>query len=186
MEMGDGGGQQARADFQATKRHDTDLGYVDAKQALHAVPSDLEPAPRNSPNQAPAAQRKRQLTEPTPEPNPAPGVASGAAEGTRTLDIQLGKLTLYQLSYGRSRGERVRAGAREPDSPGGLETRPSERSGNVSLDPGDGASIRLREWIEQLDAEAARRLLQLALGDAELRERLVAMTEPLDGGAEDG
>jgi len=54
------------------------------------------------------------------------------------------------------------------------------------LDPGDGASIRLREWIEQLDAEAARRLLQLALGDAELRERLVAMTEPLDGGAEDG
>ena len=114
------------------------------------------------------------------------GIASGAAEGTRTLDIQLGKLTLYQLSYGRSRGERVRAGAREPDSPGGLETRPSERSGNVSLDPGDGASIRLQEWIEQLDAEAAKRLLQLALGDAELRDRLVAMTEAFDGGAEDG
>jgi hypothetical protein len=28
---------------------------------------------------------------------------SGAAEGARTLDIQLGKLTLYQLSYGRLR-----------------------------------------------------------------------------------
>ena len=26
----------------------------------------------------------------------------GAAEETRTLDIQLGKLTLYQLSYGRA------------------------------------------------------------------------------------
>ncbi len=26
----------------------------------------------------------------------------GAGEGTRTLDIQLGKLTLYQLSYARS------------------------------------------------------------------------------------
>ena len=174
------------ADFQTTEKHYTDLGYVDAEQALHAVPFDLEPAPRASLNPASAAQRKRQLTEPTSYPNPAPGIASGAAEGTRTLDIQLGKLTLYQLSYGRSRGERVRAGAREPDSPGGLETRPSERSGNVSLDPGDGASIRLQEWIEQLDAEAAKRLLQLALGDAELRDRLVAMTEAFDGGAEDG
>jgi len=54
------------------------------------------------------------------------------------------------------------------------------------LDPGDGASIRLQKWIEQLDAEAAKRLLQLALGDAELRDRLVAMTEAFDGGAEDG
>ena len=113
MEMGDGGGQQARADFQATKRHDTDLGDADAEQALHAVPFHLKPAPRASLNPASAAQRKRQLTEPIPDPNPAPGIASGAAEGTRTLDIQLGKLTLYQLSYGRSRGERVRAGARE-------------------------------------------------------------------------
>ena len=26
----------------------------------------------------------------------------GAADGTRTRDIQLGKLTLYQLSYSRS------------------------------------------------------------------------------------
>ena len=32
------------------------------------------------------------------------GFRSGAAEGTRTLDIQLGKLTLYQLSYSRSQG----------------------------------------------------------------------------------
>ena len=59
--------------------------------ALHAVPFDLEPAPRASLNPASAAQRKRQLTEHTPDPNPAPGIASGAAEGTRTLDIQLGK-----------------------------------------------------------------------------------------------
>ena len=28
--------------------------------------------------------------------------SSGAAEETRTLDIQLGKLTLYQLSYSRA------------------------------------------------------------------------------------
>ncbi len=117
---------------------------------------------------------------------PDQGRAAEAAEGPRTLDIQLGKLTLYQLSYGRSRGERVRAGASGPDSPGGPDPRTSERSGNVSLDPGAGTSIRLRKWIEQLDAEAARRLLHLALGDAELRERLVAMTEALDGGAEDG
>ena len=37
-------------------------------------------------------------------PNPLthlPISLSGAAKGTRTLDIQLGKLTLYQLSYGR-------------------------------------------------------------------------------------
>ena len=32
----------------------------------------------------------------------------GAAEETRTPDIQLGKLTLYQLSYGRSESEIVR------------------------------------------------------------------------------
>ena len=32
-------------------------------------------------------------------------------EGTRTLDIQLGKLTLYQLSYSRSRGAELRSGA---------------------------------------------------------------------------
>ena len=111
MEMGDGGGQQARADFQATKRHDTDLGDADAEQALHAVPFHLEPAPRASLNPASAAQRKRQLTEPIPDANPAPGIASGAAEGTRTLDIQLGKLTLYQLSYSRSRGAELRSGA---------------------------------------------------------------------------
>jgi hypothetical protein len=39
--------------------------------------------------------------------NPAgPGVPIGperAGEGIRTLDIQLGKLTLYQLSYARGR-----------------------------------------------------------------------------------
>ncbi len=116
----------------------------------------------------------------------AGGIASGAAEGTRTLDIQLGKLTLYQLSYGRSRGERVRAGASGPDSPGGPDPRTSERSGNVSLDPGDATSVRLRERLEGLDAEAASRILQIALGDAELRERLVAMTEALDEGAEIG
>jgi hypothetical protein len=28
----------------------------------------------------------------------------GAGEGTRTLDIQLGRLALYQLSYSRSLG----------------------------------------------------------------------------------
>ena len=33
---------------------------------------------------------------------------AGAGEGTRTLDIQLGKLTLYQLSYARSLGSRGR------------------------------------------------------------------------------
>ena len=32
-------------------------------------------------------------------------VLSGAAEGTRTLDIQLGKLTLYQLSYSRNQAQ---------------------------------------------------------------------------------
>ncbi len=101
------------ADFQTTEQHGTDLGDVDAEQALHAVPFDLEPAPRASLDPASGTQRKRQRVEPTPDPNPAPGIASGAAEGTRTLDIQLGKLTLYQLSYGRSRGERIRAGARE-------------------------------------------------------------------------
>jgi hypothetical protein len=34
----------------------------------------------------------------------SPDDVNGAAEGTRTLDIQLGKLTLYQLSYSRSQG----------------------------------------------------------------------------------
>jgi hypothetical protein len=29
----------------------------------------------------------------------------GAGEGTRTLDIQLGRLALYQLSYSRSPGK---------------------------------------------------------------------------------
>jgi hypothetical protein len=33
-------------------------------------------------------------------------VGNGAAEGTRTLDNQLGKLELYQLSYGRYRFDR--------------------------------------------------------------------------------
>ena len=33
-------------------------------------------------------------------------VRNGAAEGTRTLDNQLGKLELYQLSYGRYQFER--------------------------------------------------------------------------------
>ena len=28
---------------------------------------------------------------------------NGASEGTRTLDIHLGKVTLYQLSYARTR-----------------------------------------------------------------------------------
>ncbi|MDB4724650.1 hypothetical protein OAF85_00590 [Planctomycetota bacterium] len=54
------------------------------------------------------------------------------------------------------------------------------------MDPGDATSVRLREWLEGLDAEAARRILQIALGDAELRERLVTMTEALDEGAEIG
>ena len=72
MELGDGGGQQARADFQATKRHDTDLGDADAEQALFAVPFHLKPAPRASLNPASAAQRKRQLTEPIPDANPDP------------------------------------------------------------------------------------------------------------------
>jgi starvation-inducible DNA-binding protein len=36
--------------------------------------------------------------------SPGGGEENGAAEGTRTLDIQLGKLTLYQLSYGRVSG----------------------------------------------------------------------------------
>jgi hypothetical protein len=54
------------------------------------------------------------------------------------------------------------------------------------LDPGDGTSVRLREWLEGLDVESARRILRIALGDAELRQRLVAMTEALDEGAEIG
>ena len=38
----------------------------------------------------------------TRRPNPLPtSELGGAGEGTRTLDIQLGKLTLYQLSYAR-------------------------------------------------------------------------------------
>jgi hypothetical protein len=34
-------------------------------------------------------------------PRFTPSIRNGAGEGTRTLDIQLGKLTLYQLSYAR-------------------------------------------------------------------------------------
>ena len=32
----------------------------------------------------------------------------GAGEGTRTLDINLGKVALYQLSYTRAEGKRNR------------------------------------------------------------------------------
>ena len=71
---------------------------MDAEQALHAVPFDLEPANGASLDPASEAQRKRQLTERAPDPKPAPGIASGAAEGTRTLDIQLGKLTGHDPS----------------------------------------------------------------------------------------
>ncbi|MDB4733971.1 hypothetical protein OAF73_01210 [Planctomycetota bacterium] len=53
------------------------------------------------------------------------------------------------------------------------------------MDPGDATSVRLREWLEGLDAEAARRILQIALGDAELRERLVATAEGLLESPED-
>ena len=35
------------------------------------------------------------------------GVRMKAGKGTRTLDIQLGKLTLYQLSYARKLGKRA-------------------------------------------------------------------------------
>ena len=39
-------------------------------------------------------------TKPPPNP-PPPTIPTKAGKGIRTLDIQLGKLTLYQLSYAR-------------------------------------------------------------------------------------
>src|SRR5690606_16791783 len=54
---------------------------------------------------------------------PAPRAeAAGAGDGIRTRDIQLGKLTLYRLSYSRA-VERPRARKRW-DAPGGLRRRP--------------------------------------------------------------
>ena len=44
-------------------------------------------------------------------PKPFRDNPDGAAEETRTPDIQLGKLTLYQLSYGRYLFERNSLGA---------------------------------------------------------------------------
>ncbi len=45
------------------------------------------------------------------------GVILGAGNGTRTRDIQLGKLALYQLSYARLRGEgTLRPGPRQPET----------------------------------------------------------------------
>ena len=44
-------------------------------------------------------------------PKPFRDKPDGAAEETRTPDIQLGKLTLYQLSYGRYLFERNSLGA---------------------------------------------------------------------------
>ena len=40
--------------------------------------------------------------------------ASGAGDGIRTRDIQLGKLTLYQLSYSRAGGAEPRSRAGDP------------------------------------------------------------------------
>ena len=59
--------------------------------------------------------------------NGAPGTASslksGAGNRVRTGDIQLGKLTLYQLSYARAKAENIANPAGERNPPG---TRQSE------------------------------------------------------------
>ena len=44
------------------------------------------------------------------------GASDGAADGTRTHDIQLGKLTLYQLSYSRDD-----AGPKATQAPAGTQ-----------------------------------------------------------------
>ena len=72
-------------------------------------------------------------------------------------------------------------GVVEGEQEGGAMPAPAEG-------PAQGGAAEViydRRW-GWMAAEAARRLLQLALGDAELRKRLVVMTEALDGGAEDG
>ena len=45
--------------------------------------------------------RAMALNQATTTPPPAISTKTKAGKGIRTLDIQLGKLTLYQLSYAR-------------------------------------------------------------------------------------
>ncbi len=59
-------------------------------------------------------------------------VLSGAGNGTRTRDVQLGRLTLYQLSYSRMM---VEGGGFEPPKaePTDLQSAPFGRSGTPPL-----------------------------------------------------
>ena len=62
----------------------------------------------------------------------------GAGEGTRTLDIQLGKLTLYQLSYARSGRLGAAWGGKGTRREGEVKRRPdcSEPAGRVGFQKG--------------------------------------------------
>ena len=68
-------------------------------------------------------------------PGSAEGLNNGAGDGTRTRDIQLGRLALYQLSYSRSNRCRVYRWWRGKDSnlrrhkPADLQSAPFGRSG---------------------------------------------------------
>ena len=53
-------------------------------------------APKQAPDFAPGTVARSTFTT-----TPPPTIPSKAGKGIRTLDIQLGKLTLYQLSYAR-------------------------------------------------------------------------------------
>ena len=117
---------------------------------------DLEPAPRASQNPASGTQRKRQLMEPTPDPNPAPGIASGAAEGTRTLDIQLGKLKGHDPS--RAPSEASSAGP--SDCSAGDSSSAAETSSTAQVAAVEAA---LGALVGTLPSAARREVLERAL-----------------------
>ena len=84
---------------------------------------------------------------------PAVLILSGAGNGTRTRDVQLGRLTLYQLSYSRSLtyhrgagiGLLVEGGGFEPPKaePTDLQSAPFGRSGTPpGFGAGDGTRTR--------------------------------------------
>ena len=70
-------------------RRQADRAHADRHHAGNSAVVSLDPAASRNTGRRLAG-----------SPAQGPG-ENGAGEGTRTLDIQLGKLTLYQLSYAR-------------------------------------------------------------------------------------